>query len=137
MLRELYGTTGVQIFLCNWYQIIADLYGPVFENRDDHAGEVETSLIMAYFPHLVATNSDGRLIADQGTAATSRFKAINEGWVSITRPWHLLTTNAGSGNPHAASADKGRKLMEALVERLGSFLVDLSNSEIDDRFPFA
>jgi creatinine amidohydrolase len=136
MLRELYGTTGVQIFLCNWYQIIGDQYGPIFENRDDHAGEVETSLIQAYFPHLIATNPDGSLTADQGSTSTSRFDAINEGWVSITRPWHLLTTNAGSGNPHAASADKGRQLMEVLVERLGSFLVELSSSEIDEQFPF-
>ncbi len=137
MLRELYGTTSVQIFLCNWYQIIADLYGPVFENRDDHAGEMETSFILAYFPHLVGKNADGTLIADQGATATSRFTAINNGWVSITRPWHLLTTNAGSGNPHAASADKGRRLMEVLVERLSGFLVELSNAEIDKRFPFA
>jgi len=86
MMRELYGTTSVQIFLCNWYQIIADLYGPVFERRDDHAGEMETSLILAYFPHLVATNADGTLIADQGATATSRFTGIREGWISITRP---------------------------------------------------
>lgn len=137
LLRELYGQTKVHVFLCNWYQIIGDLYGPVFENRDDHAGEMETSFIMAYLPHLVATNADGSLIADDGATATSRFDAISEGWVSITRPWHLLTTSGGSGNPHAATADKGRKLMEVLVERLSSFLVELSSAEIDDRFPFA
>ncbi len=136
-LRELYGTTSVQVFLCNWYQIIADQYGPIFENRDDHAGEMETSLIMAYYPHLVAKNADGSLTADDGATATSRFTAINEGWVSITRPWHLLTTNSGSGNPHLASADKGRKLMEVLVQRLSSFLVELSNADIDETFPFA
>lgn len=136
MLRELYGTTSVQIFLCNWYQIIADQYGPIFENRDDHAGEMETSLIMAYYPHLVAKNADGTLVADQGATAKSRFIAINNGWVGLTRPWHLLTTNGGSGNPHAASADKGRKLMDVLVERLSGFLVELSDAKIDERFPF-
>ncbi len=137
LLRELYGTTGVQIFLCNWYQIIADQYGPILENRDDHAGEMETSLIMAYYPHLVAKNADGNLTADDGTTAPSRFTAINNGWVSITRPWHLLTTNSGSGNPHLATADKGRKLMQVLVDRLSGFLVELSNAEIDETFPFA
>ena len=98
---------------------------------------METSFILAYFPHLVAKNADGTLIADQGATASSRFTAIDKGWVSITRPWHLLTTNAGSGNPHAASADKGRQLMEVLVERLGGFLVELSNASIDEQFPFA
>lgn len=136
LLRELYGQTNVHVFLCNWYQIIGDLYGPVFNNRDDHAGEMETSFIMAYFPHLVATNDDGSLVADDGATARSRFDAMNEGWVSITRPWHLLTTNGGAGNPHAANADKGRQLMAVLVERLSTFLAELSASEIDEQFPF-
>ena len=136
LLRELYGKTQVNIFLCNWYQMISDLYGPVFENRDDHAGEMETSFMMAYFPHLVATKEDGTLIADDGATAATRFQAINEGWVSITRPWHLLTTNGGSGNPHAATADKGRKMMDVIVERLSNFLVELSAADINERFPF-
>ncbi|MBP87422.1 MAG: creatininase [Planctomycetaceae bacterium] len=137
LLRELYGKTQVHVFLCNWYQIIGDLYGPLFENRDDHAGEMETSLILAYFPHLVAKNEDGSLTADQGATTKSRLEALNEGWVSITRPWHLLTTNGGVGNPHEATPEKGRKVMEVLVDRLGSFLVELSESDIDERFPFA
>ena len=137
LLRELYGKTQVHLFLCNWYQIVSDQYGPVLEHRDDHAGEMETSLVEAYFPHLVARAEDGSLTADEGATAKSRFRALNEDWVSITRPWHLLTTNSGSGNPHKASPDKGRKLMEVLVERVGSFLVELSEAEIDERFPFA
>jgi creatinine amidohydrolase len=136
VLRELYGATTVQVFLCDWYRIIGDLYGPLFVNRDDHAGEMETSLALAYFPHLVAREAGGALLADDGDAVASRFTALNEGWVAITRPWHLLTTNSGSGNPHLATADKGRALMAVLVERLGSFLVELSAAEIDERFPF-
>ena len=65
-----------------------------------------------------------------------RFDALNKGWVGITRPWHLLTTNSGSGNPHGASAEKGRKVMEVIVERLSKFIVELSDAEIDETFPF-
>ena len=68
----------------------------------------------------------GSLIADDGATADTRFEAVNQGWVSITRPWHLFTTNAGSGYPHAASAEKGRRLMEMIVERLAPFLAELS-----------
>jgi len=136
LLRELYGKTSVHIFLCNWYQMIADLYGPVFENRDDHAGEMETSFIMAYRPHLVGRHPDGRLLADDGATAQTRFEAINNGWVSLTRPWHLLTTNGGSGNPHQATPEKGERLMQTIVERLSRFVIELSAAELDDRFPF-
>jgi creatinine amidohydrolase len=97
---------------------------------------METSFGLAYFPHLVAKNPDGGLAADDGRQAQTRFEAMNRGWVGLTRPWHLLTTNSGSGYPHAASADKGRKMMEILVERLGTFLVELSQAEVNETFPY-
>ena len=136
LLRELYGKTSAQLFLCNWYMVLADLYSEIFEHRDDHGGEMETSFALAYFPDLVARNPDGSLAADDGEVASTRFDAVNRGWVGITRPWHLLTTNSGSGYPHAASAEKGKRMMEKLVERLSAFLVELSDAEVDDRFPF-
>jgi len=91
---------------------------------------------MAFWPELVARNPDGTLAADEGRMAQTRFDAVNRGWVSITRPWHLLTTNAGAGNPHAASAEKGRRLMDVLVDRLAGFLVELSEAKVDERFPY-
>jgi creatinine amidohydrolase len=97
---------------------------------------METSLALAYFPDLVARNADGTLAADAGRKAATRFEAVNRGWVSITRPWHLLTTNSGAGNPHAASAEKGRRCVEVLTERLSAFLVELSAAPIDERFPY-
>jgi creatinine amidohydrolase len=135
-LRELYGKTPARLFLCNWYQMLADRQAEIFDEPGDHAGEMETAFALAYFPDLVGRNPDGSLAADAGEVALSRFEAINRGWVSITRPWHLLTTNAGSGNPHAATADKGRRFVELLVEHLAQFLVELSASPLDERFPY-
>ena len=138
LLRELYGQTPAHIFLCNWFAAaVADRYSEIFEHREDHAGEMETSLALAYFPDLVATSEDGTLAADEGSTRPLRFEALREGWVSLTRPWHLLTTNSGSGYPHAASAQKGQAVMNLIVERLSAFLVELSDAEIDDNFPFA
>jgi creatinine amidohydrolase len=97
---------------------------------------METSLALAYFGDLVARDPAGGLAADEGAVSASRFEAVRQGWVSFTRPWHLLTTNSGAGNPHAATADKGRRLMDAIVERLAGFLVELSAAELDERFPF-
>ncbi len=140
LLRELYGRryddAPAHVFLINWYQVINDFYDQVFEHRDDHAGEMETSFALAYFPHLVAKNADGTLAADDGAMQSTRFEAINRGWVGMTRPWHLLTTNSGAGNPHAATAEKGRQMIELLVPRLSQFLVELSASPVDDKFPF-
>ncbi len=136
IMREMYGRTPAHLFLCNWYTVFSDLFGDIFEQSDDHAGEMETSFALAHCPELVARRPDGSLAADEGRPAPCRFEAVNRGWVSITRPWHLLTTNAGVGNPHAATAAKGHRLMEVLVERLAEFLVELSAAEIDERFPY-
>jgi creatinine amidohydrolase len=135
LLRELYGKTPAQLFLCNWFHAVRDVYAEIFTHPEDHAGEMETSFALAYFPDLVQ-GTEGRLQADDGPQTPFRFEALEEGWVSITRPWHLLTQNAGSGNPHLATADKGRRLMKLMVDRLAPFLVELAASEIDETFPF-
>lgn len=137
LLRELHGTTPVQIFLCDWFRgISADVQKQIFAEAGDHAGEMETALGLAFFNDFVLKNADGSLAADDGAVNMTRFDAINQGWVSITRPWHLLTTNTGSGNPHQATAEKGEHLMQVVVERLSGFLVELAESRLDQEFPF-
>jgi creatinine amidohydrolase len=137
LLRELADKIDGHLFLCNWYQVLSGTEASgIFEHADDHAGEMETSFILAYHPHLVAKTDGGKLAADDGATAKTRFEAINRGWVSITRPWHLLTTNSGSGFPHAAKAEKTHEMMKVLVDRLGTFLTELSAAKLDDRFPY-
>ena len=137
LLRELYGKTEAHVFLCNWFKAFTDEeYHQIFNAKEDHAGEMETSMILAYRPELVARRPDGSFDADSGATRPMQMEALEQGWVSITRPWHLLTTNSGSGNPHEATAEKGNQLMELLVNRLAPFLVQLSSSSIDENFPF-
>jgi creatinine amidohydrolase len=131
ILRELHLATPVHLFLCNWYKVAGDGYETIFEKRDDHAGEMETSMGLAHFPHLVHLDR-----ADSGEVRPSRFEAINKGWVEITRPWHLLTTNSGSGDPRAATAEKGEAVTRRVCERIAHFLVELSRSSLDTTFPF-
>jgi creatinine amidohydrolase len=137
VLRELFGKTPVKLFLCDWYRMSSDVQRDIFAAPDDHAGEMETSLGLAFFGDLVGVDREtGRLVADDGVVKATRFEAVNRGWISITRPWHLLTTSSGSGNPHAATAEKGRALMDVLVERISGFLIELSQAKLDDDFPF-
>ncbi|MFO0889294.1 MAG: creatininase family protein [Isosphaeraceae bacterium] len=131
VLRELHRSTPVQLFLCNWYKVAADGYEAIFEHKDDHAGEMETSMGLAHFPSLVKLAD-----ADAGSVRQSRFEAVNKGWVELTRPWHLLTTNSGSGDPRAATAEKGEAMTERVCQRIASFLVDLARSPLDETFPF-
>jgi creatinine amidohydrolase len=135
LLRQLAGE-GITVFLIDWFRVLSDVYHTIFEHREDHAGEMETSFALAYFPHLVQRRADGSLAADDGATRATAFGAVNNGWVSITRPWHLLTTNSGAGNPHAATAAKGEQCMALLVDRLANFLVELSASTVNAHFPY-
>jgi creatinine amidohydrolase len=56
--------------------------------------------------------------------------------VEITRPWHLLTTNSGAGDPHAATAAKGESLTAVVAQRIGRFLAELAQSPLDQEFPY-
>lgn len=138
VLRELHGRTSVHLFLCDWYRDASvDAQGEIFEDPGDHAGEMETAFALAYFPELVDTDPEsGEITGDDGAVRKTRFEALNEGWVTITRPWHLLTRNTGAGDPRPATAEKGRRLMEVLVQRLSGFLVELAASPLDERFPY-
>ena len=83
------------------------------------------------FPRVAQAGTGGR----RGGKAHG-FDAINRGWVSITRPWHLVTTNTGLGDPSAATAAKGQRLMDIVVERLSAFFIDLAAAKMDETFPY-
>jgi creatinine amidohydrolase len=130
-LRQLHHRSQMFLCLCDWYKMAVDVYPQIFEKPSEHADEVETSLGMAYFPELVHPQ-----LADPGAARPTKLDAINRGWISITRPWHLATTNTGLGDPAAATPEKGRRLMDVLVDRLSSFLCELAAARVDETFPY-
>ncbi len=131
VLRQMYGTSPVHLFVCNWYKMASDRYSTIFADAGDHAGELETSMGLAHFPDLVRLER-----ADPGSMARTGIEAVDRGWVEMTRPWHLLTTNSGAGDPRPASAEKGRELTGLVVERLSAFLGELASRPVDERFPY-
>jgi creatinine amidohydrolase len=131
LLRQIHHRTCVFLCLCDWYRMATDAYPGLFQEPGEHADEVETSLGLAFFPQLLKPD-----LADEGRKRATRFEAINRGWISVTRPWHLATTNTGMGDPRPATADKGHRLMDILVERLAGFLKELALTPLDATFPY-
>jgi creatinine amidohydrolase len=131
LTRELHHRSDVFLCVCDWYRVAVDQYPTLFDRPGEHADEVETSMGLAFFPNLLKPE-----LADDGAARPTKFEAINRGWVSITRPWHLVSKNTGIGDPQSATADKGCKLMDILTERIGRFLVELANAPMDETFPY-
>jgi len=130
-LRDQFGKRDMFVCLTNWWTVASDLGAQLFENEDDHAGEMETSTALHLFPSLVHLDR-----ASDGATRESDFEAINNGWVKITRPWHLLTKDSTSGDPRRATAEKGRRYVELTVERISDFLIKLSNTPYDSSVPY-
>ena len=131
-IREMTGRSKVFISVMDWWRVGKDVYGEIFDKADDHGGEMETSVMLAIAPQLVKLDQAG-----DGAAKPTRFEAVNKGWVSISRPWHLLTETTGVGDPRAATREKGEKYLSVIIPRLAQYLVELSSADMTDgKFPF-
>lgn len=127
MIREL--QPGVEIFLCqvNWYRVVdPDRYFA----PGDHAGEMETSMMLHTSPELVLPLTE----AGDGAQRRPRISGLREGWAWAPRPWTRISTDTGVGDPRAATAEKGRRYAELVTDRIGEFLADLAAADLSELY---
>ena len=124
MIREL-GLKFPDMFLaqCNWFQALDQKL--FFENKDDHAGEMETSLMLHLTPNLVKPLSE----AGDGSARKFRFEAIREGWAWAERKWTQVTNDTGVGDPRKATAEKGARYFKALTVKVAEFFIQVAKTD--------
>ena len=123
MIREL--QLDVQLFVCqlNWYACVdAKAF---FKDLGDHAGELETSLMLHVAPNLVRPLDE----AGPGSARRFRVSGLREGWAWAPRQWTQVTADTGVGNPAAATASKGAAYFKAVTERIAGFLGELAAAD--------
>jgi len=128
MIREL--QPRVKIFICmiNWWTCVKG--SDYFVEPGDHAGEMETSLMMALEPDLLLPLSE----AGPGKAKKFRVAGLRDGWAWAPRKWTKVTADTGTGNPAASAPVKGEKFLGAVTERIGSFLVELAKADPDNMY---
>lgn len=127
MIREL-GLKFPNMFLCqcNWFQALDQKL--FFENKDDHAGEMETSLMLHLAPELVLALSE----AGDGASKKFKFTAIREGWAWAERKWSQVTESTGVGDPSKATAKKGEKYFEAVTKKVAQFMEEVAKTGRED-----
>jgi creatinine amidohydrolase len=128
MIRELQPATGVFLCTVNWYACIDA--AAWFDAPGDHAGELETSVMLHLAPELVRPLAE----AGPGVAKAFRVRGLRDGWAWAPRQWTAVTTDTGVGNPAAATADKGRRFFDAAVAKLGEFVVELARADPADMY---
>jgi creatinine amidohydrolase len=123
LIREL--QPQVSLFICtiNWWTCVNG--AEYFTEPGDHAGEMETSIMLSLDPGLVRPLSE----AGPGKARKFRVAGLRDGWVWAPRRWTQVTDDTGTGNPAAATAVKGAKFLDAVTLKIGDFLVDLARAD--------
>jgi creatinine amidohydrolase len=128
MIRELQATTPIFICTINWWTILKA--ADYFDEPGDHAGEMETSMMMVIKPDVLLPLSE----AGDGKARNFRVAGLREGWVWSPRKWSSVTEDTGTGNPRAATREKGERFIDAVTKKIAGFLSELANADINDLY---
>jgi creatinine amidohydrolase len=125
MIRELQPATRLLLCQVDWWSCLDTR--PYFDEPGDHAGELETSVMLHLAPDLVRSLSE----AGPGTARASRIRAFRERWAWAPRHWIAVTDDTGVGDPAASTPEKGSRFFNAAAARIASFLMELAAADPD------
>ena len=106
-------TIDVNIHILHYWQMMK----PDF----DHAGEVETSLVLAIAPELVRMDR-----AMPNTKNLSKSRAAYRSLTNVPGSFPKITGNGVWGDPTKANASKGGRLMKEIIANLTKTVVELS-----------
>lgn len=118
-----------RVVVVTYWDLVAHRTSEFRESRHGgtgHAGEFETSLMLATHDQLV--NSDAAQVCypelPSDYLSTDLFTG---GRVSRYVPFDRLSESGTLGDPSAASVEKGRRIMAACTEELHAFLTDFAS----------
>lgn len=128
MVRELQPDLDVLLCAVDWYACVDP--AAHFNEPGDHAGELETSVMMHVKPELVGPLED----AGPGRARSFRIRGLREGWAWTPRQWTEVTDDTGVGDPARATPERGGAFFRAVTERIGEFLVEVADADPEDLY---
>ncbi len=137
VVRELRTAHGLIVYHTSWYNLplhdadtgedLNTLFSPHEHRFGVHAGEIETSMMLALCPDLVDMSlAENFHSTSQDRAA--KYAILGNG-KSAKFGWQMQDYNAkgAAGNALQATADKGRKLIDAAGKSLAALLAEVSD----------
>ena len=129
--RDAMKQDGPFIAMVNVYEAAPEAARQVITHPSDHAGEEETSLMLAYKPDLVRPEH----FADNPPAPL-QVDCLKRLPTHFVRPWHLYVPRSAGGDCRLATAEKGKTIQTAIITELAGFLTDLSAAPWSPTFPY-
>lgn len=138
--RDLRARLGMLVYSVNWFGL--PLMGPAGEDVNAlfsahehrfgiHAGEIETSMMLALAPGQVAM-AQAQNFASTSEDRAKKFAILGNG-KSAKLGWQIQDYNAAGavGNAAAATADKGRAVLDAAGRALAQTLAEIHQLPAD------
>jgi creatinine amidohydrolase len=131
IIRELQAEfKNILLLEINWYKVLdAKEY---FQEPGDHAGEMETSVMMHILPEFVLPLTE----AGEGSNRKFRLEGLKKKWAWAQREWSEVTKDTGVGNPVTANSEKGEIFLSALCRTIADFLIELDKSPNDEMYEY-
>ncbi len=128
MIREL-SAEFPDMFICqiNWFHVEPN-WSAYFDDLGDHAGEMETSIMMNIVPGFVLPLKE----AGDGKAKKLKFEGRKEGWLWAPREWTKVSADTGIGNPRQATIEKGEAYLSVVISKIADFFVELAATQPGD-----
>jgi creatinine amidohydrolase len=129
--RELRTRCNLIVYSCSWWNLpLGDAVNGQFSEQEHrfgvHAGEIETSMMLALRPQFVDMGQAQDFTSSSQERA-ARYPILGNGR-SAKLGWQMQDYNAqgAAGNAAAATAEKGRSLVDAAGRQLALLLQELS-----------
>ena len=108
-----------------------DVDGMATTHNDVHAGEIETSTSLAARPELVDMAGVRPLVPEFSSRYLNFTSKRGVPWYAFTK---RISETGVMGDPTRASAEKGEKMWELMMEHLVAFVEDLKRLTLDEIF---
>jgi creatinine amidohydrolase len=129
--RDARESTGLMVFPLTVFRMGLD-YGHVHEREErwgTHAGEWETSLMLALAPELVRFERTAELGSypafEAEVAHVSALGPVTFAWLSED-----LSTSGTMGDPRAATPERGQRIVDQTVAKLADVLAEIARFEM-------
>jgi creatinine amidohydrolase len=123
LVRDVMLETGATIVVVNFWQLCPQVTTVIFPNPGDHAGDLETSLLLHLASDLVDMDEAG-----EGRTVPFAIPHLSQPGVWTPRPWSHSHPDTGCGDPRQASAEKGEAFFRAASEAVADMLVAFSEA---------
>lgn len=107
---------GIYTYVYVWWRAIPEVIAQVIEAGASHAGELETSVVLAIAPELVRPEKYGEAAEQSAKEWGKKVEGVEVGFDTVD-----FSRSGCVGDPGRAAVEKGERILQAASERLDAF----------------